>query len=126
MTIEHLAVWVEDLEAMLAFYTEWLGGASGDLYENPATGLRSYFVSFGGGARLELMSRPGLAPPAAGPCLGYAHLAFRLGSRDAVDAVVAALRRGGVTVESGPRVTGDGYYEAVVLDPERNRVELVA
>ena len=126
MNIDHLAVWVEDLEGMLAFYTESLGGTGGSLYENPATGLRTYFVSFGEEARLELMSRPGLALPAAVPCYGYAHIAFRLGSREAVDAVVAALRRQGVAVESGPRLTGDGYYEAVVLDPERNSVELMA
>jgi lactoylglutathione lyase len=135
MIIEHTAVWVRDLESMRAFYTEVLGGESGDLYENPAAGFRSYFLSFGEGARLELMCRAGLAPPPAGPCLGYAHLAFRLGSREAVDGLVAAIGRHGPTaeprgpggtVESGPRVTGDGYYEAVILDPEGNRVELMA
>jgi lactoylglutathione lyase len=126
MIIEHIAIWVRDLESMLAFYTELLGGASGGLYENPGTGFRSYFVSFGEGARLELMCRPGLGAPPVARCFGYAHSAFRLGSREAVDAAVAALIRQGVTVESGPRDTGDGYYEAVVLDPEGNRVELMA
>jgi len=71
-----------------------------------------------------LMSRPGLLPRPAGASRGYAHLALSLGSREAVDAAVAALRRQGVPVESEPRVTGDGYYEAVILDPEGNRVEL--
>ena len=124
MRIEHVAIWVHDLEQMCAFYTEAFGGACGQLYENPATGFKSYFVSVGEGARLELMHRPGLGPPPAGAAAGYAHIALALGSRAAVDAVVAALRQRGVPVESEPRVTGDGYYEAVVLDPERNRVEL--
>ena len=122
--IEHVAVWVRDLEPMRAFYTGALGGVTGDLYENPATGFRSYFVSFGGGARLELMHRPAALPSPPDGAAGYAHIALALGSREAVDAAVAALRRRGVPIESEPRVTGDGYYEAVVLDPERNRVEL--
>jgi lactoylglutathione lyase len=123
MTIEHVAVWANDLEPMRAFYTEVLGGASGDLYENPATGFKSYFVSLGEGARLELMYRPGLRPSPT-DAAGYAHIALALGSREAVDVAVAALRRRGVPIDSEPRVTGDGYYEAVILDPERNRVEL--
>jgi lactoylglutathione lyase len=124
MIIEHVAIWVRDLEPMRAFYAEALGGVSGDLYENPATGFRSYFVSLAEGARIELMYRPALGPSSTGAAAGYAHIAVALGSRDAVDAAVAALRRLGVPIESEPRVTGDGYYEAVVLDPERNRVEL--
>jgi lactoylglutathione lyase len=123
MIIEHVAVWARGLESMRAFY-EALGGLSGDLYENPVTGFRSYFVSFGEGARLELMHRPAMgAAPTDAPA-GYAHIALALGSRDAVDATVSALRRRGGPIESDPRVTGDGYYEAVVLDPEGNRVEL--
>jgi lactoylglutathione lyase len=124
MLIDHVAVWVRDLELMRAFYTEALGGVNGDLYENPATGFRSYFVSLGEGARLELMYRPALRPSPAEVAAGYAHIALALGSRDAVDTAVAALRGRGVPIESEPRVTGDGYYEAVVLDPEGNRVEL--
>jgi lactoylglutathione lyase len=126
MIIEHVAIWVQDLELMLAFYAGMLGGAGGDRYENPGTGFTSYFVAFGDGPRLELMALPGLEPSPAGLCFGYAHLALRLGSPEAVDAAVAELRERGVAVESEPRLTGDGYYEAVVLDPEGNRVELMA
>lgn len=121
-----MAVWARDLELMRAFYTEALGGTGGPLYENSATGFKSYFVSFGEGARLELMSRPGLSPAPPDGSAGYAHIALALGSRVAVDAAVKALRQRGVPITSEPRVTGDGYYEAVVLDPERNRVELTA
>ena len=121
--IEHVAIWVRDLETMRVFYTEIFGGISGNLYTNTATGFTSYFVSLGNGPRLELMHRPGLDPS---PTItaGYAHIALALGSRPAVDDAVEELRRRGVVVESEPRVTGDGYYEAVVLDPERNRIEL--
>lgn len=108
------------------FYTELLGGTSGARYENPATGFTSYFISFGTGARLELMSKPGLSPGSATLGTGYAHVALALGSRAAVDAAVVDLRERGVTIESGARLTGDGYYEAVVLDPEGNRIELTA
>jgi len=124
MIVEHVAVWVHDLEGMRAFYSEALGGVSGDLYENSATGFKSYFVSLGEGARLELMYRPGLGPLPTGAAAGYAHIALALGSRDAVDVAVAELRQLGVPIESEPRVTGDGYYEAVIMDPERNRIEL--
>jgi lactoylglutathione lyase len=126
MIIEHVALWVRDLESMMRFYAELLGGESGGLYENQDTGFRSYFLAFGDGARLELMSQEELGPAPSATCLGYAHIAFRLGSREAVDGAAEALATQGVVVESFPRVTGDGYYEAVVLDPEGNRVELSA
>lgn len=123
--IEHIGLWVRNLEIMRAFYADTLGGASGPLYENPTTGFTSYFIAFGEGARLELMHRPGFEPSPT-PVLNYGHIALALDSRVAVDDAVAELRRQGVPVESGPRVTGDGYYEAVVLDPEHNRVELTS
>jgi lactoylglutathione lyase len=122
--IEHVAIWVADLEPMRAFYTEALGGTGGELYQNPTTGFRSYFISFGDGPRLELMYRPGLRRQPDSAPGGYAHMALALGSRAAVDAAVVALRERGVPIESEPRVTGDGYYEAIVLDPEHNPVEL--
>ena len=122
--IEHVALWTRDLEIMRAFYTDTLGGSSGRLYENRVTGFKSYFMSFGDGPRLELMHQPGRAPSST--AAGCGHIALALGSRAAVDEAIASLRARGVSVESDPRVTGDGYYEAVVLDPERNRIELTA
>lgn len=124
--IEHVALWVRHLEEMREFYERQLGGHSGPRYQNAATGLTSYFVSFGEGGRIELMHRPEVRSRPDGVAAGYAHVALSLGGRAAVDAAVERLRRGGVPVESGPRVTGDGYYEAVVLDPEGNRIELTA
>lgn len=128
MHVDHVALWAGDLDRLRDFYVEVLGGRSGPLYENAITGFRSYFVSFEGGARLELMSRRDVASPRAnaGAAPGFAHVAFRVGSRAAVDAIVARLSGQGVVVASPPRTTGDGYYEAVIEDPEGNRLEVVA
>ena len=123
MQITHVAIWVRDLETMRGFYTNVLGGVSGALYQNPATGFSSCFVAFGEGPRLELMHKSG-SEPSAIAAGGYGHIALALGSRTAVVDALTQLRERGVPVASEPRVTGDGYYEAVVLDPEQNRVEL--
>ena len=125
--IEHVAIWVRDLERMCHFYVAMLGAKPGTPYQNPRTGFRSTFVSFGGGARVELMSQSGQAEGKSQPsCFGYAHLALSLGTRAAVDGTVARLESQGVMVLSRPRVTGDGYYEAALADPEGNRIELLA
>ena len=121
--IEHIAMYVNDLEAARDFFVRYLGGESNAGYHNEATGFRSYFLTFGGGARLELMNKPGLTGGEADR-LGYAHVAFSLGSREAVDALTERLRRDGFEVVSGPRTTGDGYYESCVAAVEGNRIEL--
>ena len=125
LRIHHVALWVADLERMREFYVGVLGGTSGALYENRRTGFRLYFVTFKD-SRLELMWQPGRdghASEVAG--LGYAHVAMSAGSRDGVDERVTELRARGVRVVGEPRVTGDGYYEAVIEDPEGNRIEIV-
>ena len=126
LRLHHVALWVEDLERMQDFYVTTLGGSSGPLYENPRKGFWSYFISFSDGPRIELMrqdGRHGVGRVGDGP--GYAHVALSVGGRAAVDERVALLRSRGVRVVSEPRVTGDGYYEAVLEDPEGNRIELV-
>ena len=50
--------------------------------------------------------------------------AFSVGSREAVDALTARLTEAGYPCVSGPRVTGDGYYESVILGFEGNRIEI--
>ena len=125
--IEHVAIWVRDLEGMCQFYVAMLGAKDGTPYQNPHTGFRSIFLSFGDGARVELMSQSGQIPDKSQPSgFGYAHLAPRLGTTAAVDGTVARLESQGVVILSQPRVTGDGYYEAVLADPEGNRIELMA
>ena len=123
--IEHTALYVEDLEAARAFFETYLGAASNDGYHNAKTGFRSYFLTFDGGARLELMHRPQMeASPKTPHRTGYAHIAFALGSAEAVDRMTARLRADGYEVISEPRTTGDGYYESCVLDREGNTIEL--
>jgi len=109
--IEHVALWTDDLEGLRWWYERWLGGRAGELYRHGE--FTSYFLEFDGGARLELMHEPSEEPGQR------AHVAFSLGSQELVDELAAEL--GAV---DGPRTTGDGYYEAVVLDPDGNRVEL--
>lgn len=127
--IEHIALWVQDLDAFCAFYAQNFGATVGAEYENPAKGFRSRFLTFAGGARIEAMTTSMLSPvvlPVGAQRMGLTHFAFALGSEAAVDVLTAQLRSQGVAVLDGPRRTGDGYYESVILDPEGNRVELTA
>ena len=123
--IEHIAMYVNDLEAARAFFVKYLGGEPGELYHNKTTGFRSCFLRFEGGPRLELMTRPDMADGEKHRNrTGYAHIAFSLGSREAVDALTAVLRAAGYEIVSGPRVTGDGYYESCIVSIEGNQIEL--
>jgi lactoylglutathione lyase len=124
MRIEHVAVLTSDLERLRVFYARHFQAAAGTMYENPGKQFRLYFLSFASGARLEIMQRPALATAAGQPAQGYAHLAVSVGSEAAVDGLVARLRAGEYPLVDGPRRTGDGYYEAVVLDPDGNRIEI--
>ena len=125
MKIEHVALYVNDLEAARDFFVTFLGGKSNDGYHNRNTDFRSYFISFDDGARLELMTKPGLSDFEK-PLnrTGYAHIAFSVGSREKVDDLTERLRSAGYQVVSGPRVTGDGYYESCVVVIEGNSIEI--
>ena len=123
--IEHIAMYVNDLEAAKNFFVTYLGGSAGAGYHNKTTDFRSCFVTFSGGARLELMTRPGMTDAEKAPDrTGYAHVAFSVGSRERVDALTAELKTAGFTVVSGPRVTGDGYYESCIAAVEGNLIEI--
>ncbi|RYC71675.1 VOC family protein [Spirosoma sordidisoli] len=129
MRIDHLAIWVLDLESMRTFYETYFGATSNDTYRNARTGFSSYFLSFDSGARLELMQMPGIPYSQNDPfeqALGLIHFAISVGSEAAVDALTERLRADGYAVVGEPRRTGDGYYESVVLDPEQNRIEITA
>ena len=126
MKIDHMAVYVKDLEETKAFYEKYFDGKSNNLYHNPKTGLKTYFLSFGGGARFEIMNKPNIATIENGKeQMGYLHLAFGVKDKEAVDSLTNRLRNDGYTVFDGPRITGDGYYESCVLDPDGNRVEIL-
>ena len=125
MTIEHIAVYVNDLESAKDFFIKYFGGRSNDGYHNKDTGFRSYFISFEDGARLELMNKQGLKDMEK-PLIrtGYAHVAFSVGSKEKVDEITDRLKTDGFKVLSGPRTTGDGYYESCVVVFEENQIEL--
>jgi lactoylglutathione lyase len=136
MMIAHVALWVTDLEAMRAFYEANFGAKANGRYENRAKGFSSYFLTFPGGARLELMRKDSIV---ANSCLeeigpsrltdekpGFAHLAFSCGVEADVDRLTKELSERGIEVVSAPRRTGDGYYESVIRDPEGNLLEITA
>lgn len=125
MKIEHVALYVHDLYEAKAFFETYLDAKAGAEYHNERTGFRSFFLSFEDGARLEIMTKPGVEEAdAAVERMGFTHLAFSLGSAEAVDELTERLRADGYEVASGPRTTGDGYYESCVLGFEGARIEL--
>ena len=126
MRIDHIALFCKDLEKMRQFFLDYFEAESNELYQNPRTGLRTYILTFpDGAARLELMQRPDTidADPSK-PNIGFIHVSFALGSKEAVDAKTAQLRDAGYQVTSGPRTTGDGYYESCILGPEGIQIEI--
>lgn len=125
MRIEHIALYVNDLEAERNFFIKYFGATSNDGYCNPKTNFRSYFLSFADGSRLELMSKLEMSdPPKNLTRTGYVHIAFCVGSKEKVDELTAALQADGYAVVSSPRTTGDGYYESCILDAEQNQIEI--
>jgi lactoylglutathione lyase len=124
--LEHVALWARDIDRVAAFYARYFGAQVGERYENPRKGFQSRFLSFASGARLEVMARTDVGTRGAGESLGFAHVAISIGDEAAVDALAARFEAEGVSLLDGPRRTGDGYYECVVLDPEGNRVEVAA
>lgn len=127
MKIEHLAIWVSDLEKMKDFYIKYFQAQPNDLYHNQKKGFRSYFLSFDEGCRLELMNRadiPANINDTLKEYLGIIHFAVSVGTKEKVDMLTDVLRQDGYPIVGEPRTTGDGYYESVILDPEGNRIEI--
>jgi lactoylglutathione lyase len=124
MKIEHLAIWVQDLEKMKSFYCTYFGAEAGPKYYNAKKDFESYFLHFKEGCRIELMRIPHVTESANKEMLGLAHLALSVGTKELVDSLTQKLRLDGVVVKSEPRTTGDGYYESVILDPEGNQIEI--
>lgn len=125
MHIEHIAMYVNDLETTRDFFIKYFNAASNAGYQNKTTDFRSYFLSFDDGARLEIMNKPQMED--AEKTLtrtGYIHIAFSLGSKKAVDDLTEKMRNDGYNVISGPRTTGDGYYESCIVGIEGNQIEI--
>ena len=125
MKIEHIAMYVNNLEAARDFFVKYLDGKSNDGYHNKNTDFRSYFISFEDGARLEIMNKPEMADMDK-PLnrTGLIHIAFSVGSKEKVDELTARLKVDGFEVVSGPRTTGDGYYESCIVGIEGNQIEI--
>lgn len=127
MRIEHLALWTDYLARARDFYVTYFGAVAGSGYRNDAKGFESVFLTFSDGARLEFMKTTTLAPvviEAGAQRMGLTHFAMSVGSEERVDALTQRLKDAGYPVLDGPRRTGDGYYESVVLDPDGNRIEI--
>lgn len=129
MRIDHLAIWVRDLERMRTFYETYFEATANQKYTNVAKQFSSYFLSFATDCRLEIMQMPGIPiglNDGFQQFSGLTHMAISVGSELAVDSLTERLRADGYSIVGEPRRTGDGYYESVVLDPEQNRIEITA
>jgi lactoylglutathione lyase len=127
MKIEHIAIWVKDLEKMKAFYEIYFGGKANKKYRNEKKGFESYFISFDSGARLELMQMlqiPDSKNDIYEQFIGLIHLAISVDSVEDVNTLTEKLRNDAYEIVGEPRWTGDGYYESVIFDPEYNRIEI--
>lgn len=125
MKIEHAAIWTKNLEALKDFYVEYFDGTAGSIYINEKKRFQSYFIRFDSGARLELMQMPAINDSNRNEIfVGFAHIAFSVGSKEAVDSLTERLRKAEFPVISEPRTTGDGYYESCVSDPDGNHIEI--
>jgi len=129
MRIEHLAVWTYNLERLRDFYQHYFDASSTEIYYNHSKEYRSYFLLFDGECRLEIMEMPNVGKSKNDPLkhyIGINHFAVKVGNKGEVDRLTELIRSDGYKVVGEPRTTGDGYYESVVLDPDGNRVEIMA
>ena len=125
MHIEHIAMYVNELEKTKEFFVKYFNATPNEGYHNKTSDFRSYFLSFDGGARLEIMNKPKMEDvEKTSTRTGYIHIAFSLGSKEAVDELTAKMKNDGYEVISGPRTTGDGYYESCIIGIEGNQIEI--
>ena len=125
MQIDHIALYVNDLEGVKRFFVSYFDAKANEIYHNPRTDFKSYFLTFADGTRLEIMTKPDLSD--SGDLLnryGYAHIAFRMASKEEVDRMTQLLSNAGYPTISGPRITGDGYYESCIVGVEGNLIEI--
>lgn len=124
MKIEHIAIWVKDIEKMKGFYLHFFDMKSNEKYENPKRNFSSYFLSFKDGARIELMHNPDISEFIEKSKLGLTHFAISVGNKEKVDSITENMRENGYQIIGEPRTTGDGYYEGIIADPEGNLIEI--
>jgi lactoylglutathione lyase len=128
MKLGHIAIWTTKLEELKAFYMKYFGATPGKKYVNPRKNFASYFLSFQGETTLELMQMPDVRPRSydrSEKPTGLTHMAFAVESKEEVDRLTDRLQHDGYDIVSLPRMTGDGFYESAVFDPENNIVEIM-
>jgi lactoylglutathione lyase len=126
MRINHIALYVNNLENMKSFYEKYFNAKPNKMYHNQKTGLKTYFLEFNGECRIEIMTKEKLNDTIKDiNNTGYIHVALSVGSKDKVDEITKQLELDGYKVISQPRITGDGYYESCIIDPENNQIEIV-
>lgn len=126
MKIDHVAMYVNDLDSAREFFMKYFGAKSNEGYHNTKTGFKSFFLSFNEGSRLEIMNRPEMTDMEKSVArTGYIHIAFNVGSKERVDELTEQLKKDGYEVLGGPRITGDGYYESAIVGIEGNQIEII-
>lgn len=129
MKIDHIAIWTYDLEGLRNFYMHYFDASSNEIYHNHSREFRSYFISFGGDCRIEFMEMPHIPQSKNDPIkqfTGLIHFAIKVGTKRKVDDITNLLKEDGFRIIGEPRTTGDGCYESIFLDPDGNRVEIMA
>ena len=125
MFIEHIAMYVNNLEKTKEFFTKYFNAKASNIYHNKKTDFKSYFLTFDTGCRLEIMTKPELVDDKKNlKRTGFIHIAFSVGSKEKVDKLTEILKSDGYEVISGPRITGDGYYESCIVGIEENQIEI--
>ena len=125
MKLEHVAMYVNDLENCRDFFVKYFGATSNSLYHNPTKKFKSYFLTFDGETRLEIMNKADMVDDKKSLTrTGFIHIAFSVGSKEKVDELTAQLKNDGYEIVSNPRTTGDGYYESCIVDFEGNQIEI--
>ncbi|ANS41390.1 VOC family protein [Serratia inhibens] len=127
MKIAHVALWTRDIDAQVAFWQCYFNGVAGEEYvSRNRPGFVSRFVSLACGPQLEIMRLPDLLPAEqTNERVGWAHIALSVGDEGQVDLLAQRARQEGI-LQAPPRWTGDGFYEAIIRDPDGNAIEITA
>lgn len=127
MKIAHVALWTRDIDAQLTFWQRYFDGVTGEQYvSRNRPGFVSRFVSLAAGPTLEIMSLPDLlSAEQASERVGWAHIALSVGEESRVDQLAQRAQQEGI-LQAAPRWTGDGFYEAIIRDPDGNAIEITA
>ena len=127
MNIDHVALYVNNLEVEKNFFVKYFNAKASEKYTNFRNDFSSYFLDFDNGSRVEIMHRQSMIDPKKAKYRsGYHHVAISVGNRKAVDELTQIMEDDGIYIVAAPRMTGDGYYASIVADPEDNEIELLA